>query len=97
MPARVFAHTSPTLVHPDATQATMSPLVTPLQLHTCTSSASSAAPVSALGVPRSNSIEMRSSGSGTLSSKACVRKLTFEMSPSSIAPMSLLSRTTTLL
>ncbi len=34
LPARVFAHTSPTLVQPDATQPMMSPLVTPLQLQT---------------------------------------------------------------
>ena len=95
LPARVFATTSPTLDAPACTHATISPLVTPLQLHTCAPSASSAAPVAAAGVPRSKSIEMRSSGRGTFSSNACDRNPTLLTSPSRVAPISLLSRTTT--
>lgn len=73
----------------------MSPLLTPLQLHTWASSASSAAPASSLGPPRSNSNSTRSCGSGSPLSKACVRNPTLRVSPSTVAPMTLSSRTMT--
>ncbi|MEA2137893.1 MAG: hypothetical protein QOG56_1043 [Solirubrobacteraceae bacterium] len=80
---------------PSRTQARIAPFVTPLQLHTWTSSASSATLVAGGGAPRSNSNETRSSGSTMPRSKACMRNDTLPTSPSSVAPTSLPSRTIT--
>src|SRR6476659_6783723 len=63
LPALVFAITPVTDVVPSRTHATSAPLLTPLQLHTCASSASSATPTATSGVPRSNMSDTRSSGS----------------------------------
>ena len=97
MPARVADITPSTEVWPSATQRAIAPLLTPLQLHTCASSANSAAPVAASGVPRSNISETRSGGSGSPRSKACIKNATLLTSPTRVAPISLSSRTTTVL
>jgi hypothetical protein len=73
LPALVCAITPLSEAVPDFTHEAMSPLLTPLQLQTWASSASSAAPTAALGAPMSNSSCTRSSGSGRPRSKACMR------------------------
>jgi hypothetical protein len=47
--------------------------VTPLQLQTCISAGISSSVIFWLGVPRSNSSESRSSGSGASRSKHCIK------------------------
>ena len=97
LPAFVFAITPVTDVSPPRTQETSAPLLTPLQLQTCASSASSATPTATSGVPMSNISDTRSSGSGSPLSNACVRKDTLLTSPSSVAPTSFPSRITMVL
>ena len=92
LPARVAAMTPPTVRWPSRTQATNWPLLTPLQLQTCASSASSAAPASGGAAPMSNSSLIRSSGSGTRRSKAWVSDATLLTSPNRVAPTSTPSR-----
>ena len=95
MPARVLSITPVTVLQPALTVSTIVDLQTPLQLQTCASSAISATPTSSDGPPRSNSSSARASGSGNPRSKACCRNATFLLSPSSVAPITLPSRTTT--
>ena len=73
MPARVASITPVALRTPPATQDAIAALVTPLQLHTCISGGISSIVTFWLGVPRSNSSESRSSGSGASRSKHCIR------------------------
>ena len=79
------------ILQPPSTHATRAPLQTPLQLQTCASSASSATPTSSDGDRRGRTAApARSSGSGSPRSNACIRNATFVVSPSSVAPISLL-------
>src|SRR6266851_878714 len=73
IPARVASITALVLRLPAATQAPIALLVTPLQLHTCASAGNSSSVILALGVPKSNNSDKRSSGSGESLSKACIR------------------------
>ncbi len=73
MPARVAAITPLALRLPAVTQAPIAPLVTPLQLQTWVSAGISSSVTFSPGVPRSNSRDSRSSGSGESRSKACIR------------------------
>jgi len=69
MPARVTSITALAFRFPAFTQATSVPLLTPLQLQTCVSARISSSVTFWLGVPRSNSSDNRSSGSGLSRSK----------------------------
>src|SRR4051812_44644353 len=97
LPARVAFITPGTVFVPERTQDTSAPLLTPLQLQTCASSASSDTPTSAAGDPRSNISPIRSAGSGRPRSNAWIRNATLPTSPSRVAPISRSSRITTLL
>jgi len=86
MPARVASITVFSVRLPAVTQPLMAPLVTPLQLQTCMFCGISSIVAWAEGAPMSNNRLSRSSGSGVLRSKACVRYGALLMSPSKMLP-----------
>ena len=95
MPARVAAMHADTDSAPSWTHATRSPLETPLQWQIWVSAGRSAALAASAALPRSKSSLMRSSGSAERLSKAWVSAATLLTSPTSVAPISVPSRMTT--
>ena len=78
-------------------RSTIAAFLTPLQLHTCASSASSAAPTSGRGCPEVEHQRDAFLGNGSPRSNACIRNASLPTSPTSVAPTSFPSRTTIVL